>query len=164
MVCVCGGGAFWVIIGVFFFPLSVPKRVFSPFDLGSDSVDDITTKTVPVHSVVGSFCPTFSLKMTSRPVPALSQYLYDEEDEVRKKKPRRKLPSNAAITRVRRAHLSPPPLSLPLVCFAEQFAAALPSDCHLILPRSSSAAPSSLVPLLLIVSVNPSSPSYFRCM
>lgn len=108
--CVCvWGGAFWVIIGVFFFPLSVPRRVFSPFDLGSDSVDDITTKTVPVHSVVGSFCPTFSLKMTSRPVPALSQYLYDEEDEVRKKKPRRKLPSNAAITRVRRAHLSPPP-------------------------------------------------------
>uniref|UniRef100_A0A3B4TZ68 Phosphofurin acidic cluster sorting protein 1 n=1 Tax=Seriola dumerili TaxID=41447 RepID=A0A3B4TZ68_SERDU len=32
--------------------------------------------------------------------PIHGQYLYDEEDEVRKKKPRRKLPSNAAITRV----------------------------------------------------------------
>ncbi|KAG7235274.1 hypothetical protein INR49_002846 [Caranx melampygus] len=31
--------------------------------------------------------------------PIHGQYLYDEEDEVRKKKPRRKLPSNAAITR-----------------------------------------------------------------
>ncbi|KAJ8281829.1 hypothetical protein COCON_G00043480 [Conger conger] len=31
--------------------------------------------------------------------PAHSQYLFDEDDEVRKKKPRRKLPSNAAITR-----------------------------------------------------------------
>ncbi|XP_030017919.1 phosphofurin acidic cluster sorting protein 1 isoform X3 [Sphaeramia orbicularis] len=32
--------------------------------------------------------------------PIHGQYLYDEEEEVRKKKPRRKLPSNAAITRV----------------------------------------------------------------
>ncbi|XP_057712242.1 phosphofurin acidic cluster sorting protein 1-like isoform X2 [Corythoichthys intestinalis] len=31
--------------------------------------------------------------------PVHGQYLYDEEEEVRKKKPRRKLPSNAAITR-----------------------------------------------------------------
>uniref|UniRef100_A0A4W6DAP4 Phosphofurin acidic cluster sorting protein 1 n=1 Tax=Lates calcarifer TaxID=8187 RepID=A0A4W6DAP4_LATCA len=31
--------------------------------------------------------------------PIHGQYLYDEEEEVRKKKPRRKLPSNAAITR-----------------------------------------------------------------
>lgn len=31
-----------------------------------------------------------------------SQYLFDEDEEVRKKKPRRKLPSNAGITRVRR--------------------------------------------------------------
>ncbi|TMS02389.1 Phosphofurin acidic cluster sorting protein 1 [Larimichthys crocea] len=31
--------------------------------------------------------------------PIHGQYLFDEEDEVRKKKPRRKLPSNAAITR-----------------------------------------------------------------
>lgn len=32
--------------------------------------------------------------------PFLLQYLYDEDEEVRKKKPRRKLTSNAAITRV----------------------------------------------------------------
>lgn len=32
------------------------------------------------------------------------QYLDDEEDEVRKKKPRRKLTSNASITRVRPSH------------------------------------------------------------
>uniref|UniRef100_A0A672GDA2 Phosphofurin acidic cluster sorting protein 1 n=1 Tax=Salarias fasciatus TaxID=181472 RepID=A0A672GDA2_SALFA len=31
--------------------------------------------------------------------PIHGQYLYDEDEEVRKKKPRRKLPSNAAITR-----------------------------------------------------------------
>uniref|UniRef100_A0A667WTG4 Phosphofurin acidic cluster sorting protein 1 n=1 Tax=Myripristis murdjan TaxID=586833 RepID=A0A667WTG4_9TELE len=37
--------------------------------------------------------------------PIHGQYLYDEEDEVRKKKPRRKLPSNAAITRVRQPNI-----------------------------------------------------------
>lgn len=39
------------------------------------------------------------------PLLSAPQYLYDEEEEVRKKKPRRKLPSNAAITRVRKLRL-----------------------------------------------------------
>ncbi|KAG5853248.1 hypothetical protein ANANG_G00071060 [Anguilla anguilla] len=37
--------------------------------------------------------------------PAHSQYLFDEDDEVRKKKPRRKLPSNAANTRVNQPNI-----------------------------------------------------------
>lgn len=69
--------------------------------------------------------------MTHNPPPSRLQYLYDEEEEVRKKKPRRKLPSNAAITRVRK-HLA----CLISVCLVKQFASDLPCVvvCHFTHP------------------------------
>lgn len=114
-----------------------------------------------------------SLKHLWLLVSAVSQYLYDEEEEVRKKKPRRKLPSNAAITRVRK--ISPHPSILPSLSFSafftslpvfvlqKQFAANLLSNFRvasssLSSSSSSSFAPPALVPLCWFSSLNPFSP------
>lgn len=77
---------------------------------------------VSLHYLTSLTCLLkFHPHMTHNPPTSRLQYLYDEEEEVRKKKPRRKLPSNAAITRVRK-HLA----RLISVCFVKRFASDLP--------------------------------------
>ncbi|KAM9425926.1 phosphofurin acidic cluster sorting protein 1 [Pholidichthys leucotaenia] len=85
---------------------SVPVAEIRVYSLSSQPIDHegpkakMSDRSPDIDNYSEEEEESYSSEQEGSDDPIHGQYLYDEEDEVRKKKPRRKLPSNAAITRV----------------------------------------------------------------
>ncbi|XP_075948663.1 phosphofurin acidic cluster sorting protein 1 isoform X1 [Anarhichas minor] len=84
---------------------SVPVAEIRVYSLSSQPIDHegpkakMSDRSPDIDNYSEEEEESYSSEQEGSDDPIHGQYLYDEEDEVRKKKPRRKLPSNAAITR-----------------------------------------------------------------
>uniref|UniRef100_A0A8C7ZGY1 Phosphofurin acidic cluster sorting protein 1 n=1 Tax=Oryzias sinensis TaxID=183150 RepID=A0A8C7ZGY1_9TELE len=84
---------------------SVPVAEIRVYSLSSQPIDHegpkakMSDRSPDIDNYSEEDEESYSSEQEGSDDPIHGQYLYDEEDEVRKKKPRRKLPSNAAITR-----------------------------------------------------------------
>uniref|UniRef100_A0A8C4H8S9 Phosphofurin acidic cluster sorting protein 1 n=1 Tax=Dicentrarchus labrax TaxID=13489 RepID=A0A8C4H8S9_DICLA len=85
---------------------SVPVAEIRVYSLSSQPIDHegpkakMSDRSPDIDNYSEEEEESYSSEQEGSDDPIHGQYLYDEEEEVRKKKPRRKLPSNAAITRV----------------------------------------------------------------
>uniref|UniRef100_A0A3Q3H092 Phosphofurin acidic cluster sorting protein 1 n=1 Tax=Labrus bergylta TaxID=56723 RepID=A0A3Q3H092_9LABR len=85
---------------------SVPVAEIRVYSLSSQPIDHegpkakMSDRSPDIDNYSEEEEESYSSEQEGSDDPIHGQYLFDEEDEVRKKKPRRKLPSNAAITRV----------------------------------------------------------------
>ncbi|KAJ8246787.1 hypothetical protein GJAV_G00255400 [Gymnothorax javanicus] len=89
---------------------SVPVAEVRVFSLSSQPIDYEGPKAKmsdrsPIDNYSEEEEDSYSSEQEGSDDPAHSQYLFDEDDEVRKKKPRRKLPPNVAITRVNQPNI-----------------------------------------------------------
>ncbi|KAM8747593.1 phosphofurin acidic cluster sorting protein 1 [Acanthopagrus schlegelii] len=84
---------------------SVPVAEIRVYSLSSQPIDHegpkvkMSDRSPDIDNYSEEEEESYSSEQEGSDDPIHGQYLFDEEDEVRKKKPRRKLPSNAAITR-----------------------------------------------------------------
>ncbi|KAL7374575.1 hypothetical protein ABVT39_003293 [Epinephelus coioides] len=84
---------------------SVPVAEIRVYSLSSQPIDHegpkvkMSDRSPDIDNYSEEEEESYSSEQEGSDDPIHGQYLYDEEEEVRKKKPRRKLPSNAAITR-----------------------------------------------------------------
>ncbi|KAF3697795.1 Phosphofurin acidic cluster sorting protein 1 [Channa argus] len=84
---------------------SVPVAEIRVYSLSSQPIDHeapkakMSDRSPDIDNYSEEEEESYSSEQEGSDDPVHGQYLYDEEDEVRKKKPRRKLPPNAAITR-----------------------------------------------------------------
>ncbi|XP_077961670.1 phosphofurin acidic cluster sorting protein 1 isoform X1 [Gasterosteus aculeatus] len=84
---------------------SVPVAEIRVYSLSSQPIDHegpkakMSDRSPDIDNYSEEEEESYSSEQEGSDDPVHGQYLFDEEDEVRKKKPRRKLPSNAAITR-----------------------------------------------------------------
>ncbi|KAF6728265.1 Phosphofurin acidic cluster sorting protein 1 [Oryzias melastigma] len=84
---------------------SVPVAEIRVYSLSSQPIDHegpkakMSDRSPDIDNYSEEDEESYSSEQEGSDDPIHGQYLYDEDDEVRKKKPRRKLPSNAAITR-----------------------------------------------------------------
>uniref|UniRef100_H3CPR5 Phosphofurin acidic cluster sorting protein 1 n=1 Tax=Tetraodon nigroviridis TaxID=99883 RepID=H3CPR5_TETNG len=84
---------------------SVPVAEIRVYSLSSQPIDHegpkakMSDRSPDIDNYSEEEEESYSSEQEGSDDPVHGQYLYDEEEEVRKKKPRRKLPSNAAITR-----------------------------------------------------------------
>uniref|UniRef100_A0A8C2ZE80 Phosphofurin acidic cluster sorting protein 1 n=1 Tax=Cyclopterus lumpus TaxID=8103 RepID=A0A8C2ZE80_CYCLU len=90
---------------------SVPVAEIRVYSLSSQPIDHegpkakMSDRSPDIDNYSEEEEESYSSEQEGSDDPIHGQYLFDEEDEVRKKKPRRKLPSNAAITRVRQPNI-----------------------------------------------------------
>uniref|UniRef100_A0A668SDF0 Phosphofurin acidic cluster sorting protein 1 n=1 Tax=Oreochromis aureus TaxID=47969 RepID=A0A668SDF0_OREAU len=85
---------------------SVPVAEIRVYSLSSQPIDHegpkakMSDRSPDIDNYSEEEEESYSSEQEGSDDPIHGQYLFDEDEEVRKKKPRRKLPSNAAITRV----------------------------------------------------------------